>query len=79
MSDCIYGGNKMKEIEITTDYIKLDSFLKLAGVAQTGGQAKMMIADDMILVNGEITKQRGKKLRKADIIEIKNHDKFIVV
>ena len=69
----------MIEIEITTDFIKLDSFLKLAGVAQTGGQAKIMISENMVLVNGEVTNQRGKKLRKADIIEIKDHDKFVVV
>ena len=51
----------MKEIEITTDYIKLDSFLKLAGIVQTGGQAKIMIAEKNIKVNGEIIIQRGNK------------------
>jgi ribosome-associated protein len=69
----------MKEINITTDYIKLDSFLKLAEVAQTGGQAKLMIADEMIKVNGEIIVQRGKKIRKGDIIEVEGYDKYIVV
>ncbi|WFA08320.1 RNA-binding S4 domain-containing protein [Tissierella sp. Yu-01] len=69
----------MKEISITTDFIKLDSFLKLAGVAQTGGQAKMIIADEMVKVNGEIVVQRGKKIRKNDIIEIEDYDKFIVI
>ncbi len=69
----------MKEIKITTDFIKLDSFLKLAGVAQTGGQAKMIIADEMVKVNGEIVIQRGKKIKKDDIIDIEDYDKFIVV
>ncbi|MDD2447697.1 MAG: S4 domain-containing protein YaaA [Tissierellia bacterium] len=69
----------MKEIEITTDYIKLDSFLKLAGIVQTGGQAKIMIAEKNIKVNGEIIIQRGKKIRKNDIIEIEDYDKFIVI
>ena len=69
----------MKEIEITTDYIKLDSFLKLAGIVQTGGQAKIMIAEENIKVNGEIIIQRGKKIRKNDIIEIEDYDKFIVI
>lgn len=69
----------MNEIEITTEYIKLDQFLKLAAVVQTGGQAKMMIADGMIKVNGEVSTQRGKKIRKNDIVEIKDYDKFIVV
>lgn len=69
----------MKEIGITTEFIKLDQFLKLCGVVQTGGQAKMMIADSMITVNGEVSIQRGKKIRKNDIVEIKDYDKFIVV
>lgn len=69
----------MKKIEITSDYIKLDSFLKLAGVAQTGGQAKMMIAEKNIKVNGEIVVQRGKKIRKNDIIEVEDYDKFVVI
>lgn len=69
----------MNEIEITTEYIKLDQFLKLAAIVQTGGQAKMMIADGIVKVNGEVSIQRGKKIRKNDIVEIKDYDKFIVV
>lgn len=69
----------VNEIKIETDYIKLDSFLKLAAVVQTGGQAKMMIADGMVKVNKEVCTQRGKKLRKDDIIEIEDYDKFVVV
>lgn len=69
----------MKEITVTTEYIKLDQFLKLCGAVQTGGQAKMMISDNMIFVNGEATNQRGKKIRKNDVVEIKDFDKFIVV
>lgn len=69
----------MKEIKITTDYIKLDQFLKLCGAAQTGGQAKIMIAEGMINVNNEVAFERGKKIRKNDIIDIKDYDKFIVI
>lgn len=69
----------MIEIKIDTDFIKLDSFLKLAAVVQTGGQAKMMIGDGMVKVNGEVCTMRGKKLRKNDVIEIEDFDKFIVV
>ena len=69
----------MKEIEITTEFIKLDSFLKLAAIVQTGGQAKMMIADGMVKVNGQVCTQRGKKLRKKDIIEIEDFEGFVVV
>ena len=68
----------MKEISIDTDYIKLDQFLKFAGVVQTGGQAKVMISEGSIIVNNEVTLQRGKKIRKNDIVEIKGYDSFVV-
>ncbi|CAK7061383.1 RNA-binding S4 domain-containing protein [uncultured Tissierella sp.] len=69
----------MKEISIETDYIKLDQFLKLAGITQTGGQAKIMISEGSIIVNNEVTLQRGKKIRKNDIIEIKGYGSFVVI
>ena len=69
----------MKEISIETEFIKLDQFLKFAGIVQTGGQAKMMISDGMIVVNEKPAFERGKKIRKDDIVEIKDHEIFIVV
>lgn len=54
------------EIPITTEYIKLESFLKLSGAAETGGMAKCWIQDGEILVNGEVCTMRGKKLRPGD-------------
>lgn len=50
-------------VEITTEYIKLDSFLKLSGVSGTGGEAKELVAAGGVLVNGEACTQRGRKLR----------------
>lgn len=50
-------------VEITTEYIKLDSFLKLSGVASTGGQAKELVAQGTVLVNGTPCTERGRKLR----------------
>lgn len=69
----------MEEIKIETDFIKLDQFLKHCGVAQTGGQAKMMILDGMVKVNDEITLKRGKKIRKKDKVEINEQYIFLVV
>ena len=69
----------MKEIKIDTEFIKLDQFLKYAGVVQTGGEAKMMIQDGMIKFNGEVETRRGKKIRKDDIIEIEDYDSFLVI
>ncbi len=69
----------MEEIKLESDYIKLDQFLKFCGMAQTGGQAKMMIADGLVKVNGEITRQRGKKIRKNDKIIVDEEHLFIVI
>lgn len=69
----------MKEISIDTDFIKLDQFLKFVGVVQTGGQAKALISEGNIIVNNEVILQRGKKIRKNDIVEIKGYDSFVVI
>ena len=53
-------------INIETEFIKLDSFLKLAGACETGGEAKIAIADGLVRVNGEPCLMRGKKLRAGD-------------
>jgi ribosome-associated protein len=54
------------EVTITTEFIKLDSLLKLAGLCYTGGEAKEVVQAGQVLVNGEICTQRGKKLRDGD-------------
>lgn len=59
-----------KPIEIQTEWIKLDSFLKFASVCVTGGEAKIRIEQGDILVNGEPCFQRGKKLRDGDVIAV---------
>ena len=56
----------MKEIKIDTEFIKLDQLMKYASMVQTGGEAKMLIAGELVLVNGEICTQRGKKIRPGD-------------
>lgn len=60
---------KQKDIAITTEFIRLDSALKLADIAGTGGIAKMMIQDGEVKVNGEVCLSRGKKLRPGDNFE----------
>ena len=57
-------------IEIHTEFIKLDSFLKFAGLVETGGEAKEIVQDGLVLVNGEICTMRGKKLRDGDTVEL---------
>ena len=60
----------MQDIIITTDFIKLDAFLKFCGAVYTGGEAKEAVINGEVKVNGEICLQRGKKLYKGDIVEI---------
>jgi len=59
-----------QQVEIETDFIKLDALLKFAAVVQTGGEAKMMINDGFVSVNGEICTQRGKKIYPDDKVTI---------
>ena len=55
-----------EKVLITTEFIKLDSFLKYAGLTDTGGQAKEMVLEGMVKVNGEVCTMRGKKMRPGD-------------
>ena len=56
----------MEKINMMTEYIKLDSLLKLAALVGTGGEAKYVISEGMVTVNGEVCTQRGKKLHPGD-------------
>ena len=68
----------MIEISIYTEFIKLDSFLKLAGIAGTGGHAKILIQEGEVLVNGEVCTMRGKKLFKGDKVSFEGETFKIV-
>ena len=68
----------MNKIEITTEFIKLDSFLKFSGAVSMGSEAKMLILDELVKVNNEICTQRGKKLYKGDIVEFKGESYEVV-
>ena len=50
------------------DFIRLDQFLKLRGVAGSGGQAKVLIQDGQVTVNGDAETRRGRKLRTGDVV-----------
>jgi len=55
---------------ITTDYIKLDSFLKGVNVVGSGGEAKIIIAEGQVRVNGEMETRRGRKLYPGDRVAL---------
>ena len=68
----------MEQLSVTiqTDYIKLDSLLKFAGLCDTGGFAKELIQQGAVSVNGEVCTMRGKKIRAGDRIRV---DRFEVL
>ena len=68
----------IEKVYINTEFIKLDQFMKFAGMVYTGGDAKGFIQDGEVKVNGEVCTQRGKKLRAGDVISF-NGDDFVVV
>lgn len=57
-------------IFIDTEFIKLQDLLKFAGLVETGGQAKILIQEGYVTVNGEICTMRGKKIRNGDIVTL---------
>lgn len=68
----------MQEIQIDTEFIKLDSFMKWSGMVGSGSDAKMLIMDGEVKVNGEVVTQRGKKLYKGDCVEFEDESYKII-
>ena len=64
----------MEKITINTEYIKLDSFLKLAVLVGSGGEAKQVINEGMVEVNGKVCTMRGKKLRAGDRVSFAGNE-----
>ena len=62
----------MKVIHIETEYIKLQDLLKFAAAVSTGGEAKILIQEGDVTVNGEVCTQRGKKIRPGDDIALRD-------
>ena len=58
--------------EISTEFIKLEALLKFEGVAETGGDAKFLIQDGQVSVNGQVCTMRGKKIRPGDMVTLGN-------
>ena len=67
----------MTTLKIRDEYIKLGQALKLAGIAQTGADARQMIVNGDVLVNGETELRRGKKLRDQDVVSV-NDRTFVI-
>lgn len=59
----------MQVIKLRDEYIKLGQALKAAGLVESGVEAKIVITDGEVIVNGQVETQRGKKLHGGDIVE----------
>ncbi|NLJ88593.1 MAG: RNA-binding S4 domain-containing protein [Epulopiscium sp.] len=68
----------MEKVKINTEYIRLDQFLKYVNIVSSGSEAKYLILQNNIKVNGITVNQRGKKLRSGDQIEIEGKIYIII-
>jgi len=68
------GENMALTVFIETEYIKLDSFLKMISVVSSGGEAKMVISEGGVLVNGAVEIRRGRKLYPGDLIRFQGSE-----
>lgn len=64
----------MEKITITTEFIRLQDLMKLGSLTASGGEAKQLIQDGQVRVNGEICLQRGRKLRPGDVVTYLGRD-----
>lgn len=62
----------MREVEITQEPVELYKLLKFESMVSSGGEAKFVISEGLVLVNGEVEKRKRKKLISGDIVEYDN-------
>lgn len=65
-------------VEITSEFITMDKLLKFSGVADTGGQAFLMVEDGVVRLNGQLVKEKRKKVYPGDIVNIDNQIELTV-
>lgn len=68
----------MTAIEIKDDFIKLGQLLKLANLVSSGVEAKMVIQDGLVMVNGEVETRRGKKIYPQDVVEFQGQEVTVI-
>ncbi len=62
------------KVKITTEFIKLDQLLKFSGAVAIGSEAKELILDGQVKVNGDVCTMRGKKIRSGDTVTVNGQD-----
>ncbi len=69
---------KMEAIEITDEFIKLGQALKLAGLVSSGVEAKIVIQNGEVTVNGEVDTRRGRKLYPQDVFAFNGQEVTVI-
>jgi S4 domain protein YaaA len=69
----------MQDIPITSEFITLGQFLKLAGLVGSGGEVKLYLAETSIQINGEHDNRRGRKIFPGDVVTVEKGEPFQVV
>ncbi len=69
----------VEKVTLKTEFIKLDQLLKFANAAESGGMAKEMILDGIVLVNDEVCTMRGKKIRPGDSVLVDFEDEGFLI
>ena len=69
----------MNKVPISTEFITLGQFLKVADVIQSGGMAKWFLSEHDVYINGEQDNRRGRKLRNGDRLDIPGFGEFLIV
>ena len=77
MNAAIVVRSKGVLVQIETEFIKLDSFLKAVNVVGSGGESKIIIAEGLVTVNGQVEQRRGRKLYPGDRVELQG-ESFLV-
>ena len=67
----------MKQIEIKDDFITLGQFLKFADIVGSGGDARALLDDEGVLVNGDVETRRGRKLYAGDVVNAFDTDYLV--
>ena len=66
-------------IDIKTEFIKLDQLLKFSAIAESGADAKDMVLSELVSVNGELCTMRGKKIRPGDKVTVEFEDETVEI
>jgi ribosome-associated protein len=69
----------MRDVDVRGDVIRLGQLLKLAGLADSGGEAKALLAEGVVTVNGEPESRRGRQLHDGDVVAVGDAEPVRVV